>query len=180
VNPHGDGRDARTAYAWHPTLPLPVLITAPTGEQTSMSYLSNGLLQWRQPGPDAARRDSVLYRDNGQVVAVIDALGQRDSVFYDALGNVAKTRTAKGFVTEFIRDPLGRDSITLSQIDTGAVYFHRTSTFYDAMGRVREVQSYGPPMTTGSQPIASQTQTWRLRQQQNPEWSESRRANSGR
>lgn len=68
-----------------------------------------------------------------------------DSVVYDPLlGNVDTLRTPLAFRTTSVADVFGRDTLTVSPVDSGQTRLVRQSITYDQMDRVTRTLSSGP------------------------------------
>jgi len=121
VNPLGDGRDAVTRYHWDAKWDFVDSIISPMGVVTTMGYdPNNGNRLWQQVGGDAARRVSFHYGNAfGLLSATVLPQTPADSIEYDAgLGNLAATRTPRGFWTSYYKDLLGRDTLVVMPIDS--------------------------------------------------------------
>lgn len=84
------------------------------------------------------------------VSSVVVPLTNKDSVEYDALGNVTANRAPTGHWTVYQRDVLGRDSLVQVPVDTldlakaaGSFSRTRTTTLYDVAGLVKQVTTVG-------------------------------------
>jgi RHS repeat-associated protein len=158
------GRPAVTMYSWDPVWDAVTEITAPEGEITRIAYDSaTGNRLWEQPGPSATRRVTYSYNAANDALApgllqsvTTPAAGGNpaatQTLFYDARGNLRATRSPLGFYTLAYSDAIGRDTLSITPIDTisardstalrsaGA----RQRSVYDVWGRVTLAQSIGP------------------------------------
>src|SRR6185436_5076800 len=138
-NPLGDGQSATTRYAWHAALDKPIAVTKPNGVIQTMGYDgSTGDLLWQQIGSSVERRVGFGYDPATSLVDRVTPpapLGPT-RYHYDALGNLDRVTSAKGFATSIAHDVLGRDSLTLTPIDTVQTLFRSRAFLYDAMDRV--------------------------------------------
>jgi len=108
---------------------------------------------------------------DGLVRAVDGPLTPPDSVAYDAQGNLSAVRSPLGFWSLTYRDGLGRDTLSITPIDSASttspatlgVAGARQRTVYDAAGRVTLQQSIGPaaiyaaPLTGRAVPVPAET-----------------------
>jgi RHS repeat-associated protein len=158
VSPFG-GADAVTQYGWDLRFDFLTTVTPPTGPSTSMAYDAIGNRLWQQTGSDANRRVTFEYNAtsdgaNGLLRAVVTpkagGASMRDSVFYDGLGNLYKTKSPMGRWSFVVRDGIGRDTLSITPIratdsdsapnQTKRVLVRRV---YDLMDRVSVQQSIG-------------------------------------
>jgi RHS repeat-associated protein len=156
LNPVGTGANARTRYQWHPTWDMVTQVTSPTGLVTTLSYDATGNRLWQQPGSDASRRVTFSYWPSepqaGLLATVTAPLTPAESLIYNGLGNLSRTRTPIGFTTLIFSDAVGRDTLVRSPIDSatgrdsaGVVATgSRVRTVYDGMDRVVQTVSWGP------------------------------------
>jgi RHS repeat-associated protein len=138
VNPLGDGRDAITSYTWDTKWAFVKSITLPEGEITQFAYdTGNGNRLWQQPGVDVSRRVTFNYSNAPTAFRLLSSVvyptspATRDSIMYDALGNVDSTRTPLGFVTYALKDAIGRDTLTKSPLDVARQRTVRQRMVYD-------------------------------------------------
>lgn len=68
----------------------------------------------------------------------------RDSLTYDALGNVSSTITPLGYITRDFRDATGRDTLVTSPIDAGQQRLTSSRTVFDLADRPTLTQTFGP------------------------------------
>jgi YD repeat-containing protein len=171
VNPLGDGVNRTVAYTWDERWDRPDTIRAPGVGETRMAYDSiTGNVLWQEVGA-ASRRTWFDYHGAGSPLAGLLARvryphpvtgaaggGGSDSLAYDAMGNLRMTRSPLGFLTVHVRDALGRDTLTVTPIDTtharseGLLLLHgaRQRTEYDAMDRPWRMTTLGPAMIHGA------------------------------
>lgn len=123
-DPLGAGTSAITTYGWNDAVNRPDWIQAPGVGLVSLGYDSTTRNPaWQQQG-SSLRRAHFDYNAAGQVVRVryphptagYPASGGRDSLVYDAKGNLRRTVSPLGFVTLFTRDGQGRVIETRSPV----------------------------------------------------------------
>ncbi|NIS36971.1 MAG: hypothetical protein GWO04_46630, partial [Actinobacteria bacterium] len=120
VDPYGDGRNATTRYQYADTL-WPDFVTRITGPEgvASTAVPDDDIFEfgydpltgnrlWQQDARGDSSRVAFRYDALGLLRAVDAPLTPPDSVEYDARGNLRRTRTPSGFVTEYLKDALGR------------------------------------------------------------------------
>jgi YD repeat-containing protein len=150
-NPLGTGLNARTRYQWHATWDEVTQVTSPTGLVTTFGYNGTyGYREWEQPGPDQGRRVSYGYNGD-RLLASVTAPSGTQYLYYDALGNLQRNRSPRGFDSYAYGDAIGRDTLTLSPFDSlppGGSLLTRTRTFYSAVDRVDSVRTWGPAVST--------------------------------
>ena len=162
VNPLGDGQNATTSYTYDDRWDRPITITSPLVGVARMEYdATNGNVLWQQQGDDAARRVHYRYYTSGAAVGQLRAVqspvtaggfAPRDSLVYDAQGNLRMTVSPVGFLTLHERDALGRDTLTITPIDSATATTEanlrasgvRQRTSYDVMDRVLTTETIGP------------------------------------
>lgn len=102
-------------------------------------------LPWRTVSPGGSAEE-IVYRQNGDVAATIDAVGLRTNMTHDALGRVltktvvVSTTPSVQYLTRYEYDQLGRvtkqtDPAVLNRV-SGATHTAVTTTVYDADGHV--------------------------------------------
>jgi RHS repeat-associated protein len=157
-NPLGNGQSATTRYTWHSALDKPIEVAQPNGVVQTMTYdTSTGNLLWQQIGSSAERRAVFGYDPATGLVARVTPpapLGPTQ-YHYDALGNIDRVTSAKGFTTSTMHDALGRDSLILTPIDTMQTLFRSRALLYDLMDRVVSSTDSTPAVgVIGSMPLA--------------------------
>jgi RHS repeat-associated protein len=164
--------NATTRYTWHPTYEGVTTITLPEGEETHFTYdpgTGNRLSMY--PGPDSSRATRFTYNALGLVATIKTPLVQHvDSVLYDGLGNVVRTRTPRGAATIYARDSLGRVTMVQSPLDSLTTFVQNkwlTHTyFYDAFDRDSVEITSGPAvsytMPFGGRLVSGAAQTLRI------------------
>ena len=153
-SPYGDTRNATTTYRWDSRLDRLTRVVSPEGVVSSMGYDQYGRREWEQVGPDSVRRVRYRYHDPadprapGLLRAVIAPGESRDSVAYDARGNLASITDPLTVRTEYHSDRIGRVVSTRVPVQVaGAIAFQVDSTIYsDTTGQVRETIATGPAM----------------------------------
>jgi RHS repeat-associated protein len=158
----GGGDTAITSYQWHATRPLVTSIR--TRQRTTdasvvfdtLGYDTDGNRTFEQRGASSARR--VQYRYNAttrQLDTIIGANTDTTLLRYSgALGNMRWQRTPAGYLTLTFEDALGRDTLTLTPLDTvprdstwlltGGT---RTRSWYSAMDRVDSARTTSPTVS---------------------------------
>jgi RHS repeat-associated protein len=160
LNPLGTGANAKAQYRWDGTWDMATSVRSPTGVFDTVSYnAANGNRLWQQRGTDAARRVTFTYYTSGAasgLVATVTApLTPAESVFYNNLGNLYKTRTPIGFLTLVYSDAAGRDTLVRSPIDSATAIDSAsvvangtwTRTIYDILSRPTATTTWGPART---------------------------------
>ena len=132
---------AKTRYTWDPKWDLVTTIVRPELDSVVLAYDSaNGNRVWQQAGSDAARRVTFRYGNGlGLLSSTLLPQTPADSIEYDALGNLAATRTPRGFWTSHYRDALGRDTLVVTPI--GSTDTSRGGAL-DSTARLRERTVY--------------------------------------
>jgi RHS repeat-associated protein len=170
VNPLGDGRDQATVYAYDDRWDAPTAVTSydvsagawtPVAGTARAAYDAlTGNVLWRQQGDDQARRVNFTYYTSGAAAGLpasvrapssVPGMTARDSLVYDARGNLRKTVSPLGFLTLHMRDALGRDSMVYTPVAEATArdsiqivnYGAGQAFWYDRMGRVVQTASYG-------------------------------------
>jgi RHS repeat-associated protein len=120
VQPLGPGQDAVTRYHWDPVWDAVDSIITPMGVKTTMAYdATNGNRLWQQVGSDPARRVTFRYGNDQKLLSsTVVPQTPADSIVYDGQWNVAATRTPREFWTSYYKDPLGRDTLIVTPIDS--------------------------------------------------------------
>ena len=156
VKPYGpSSQDAVTRMHWDPVWDFADSIITPMGVVATIAYdPTNGNPVWQQVGPDPARRVNFRYYSSGLLSSTVQPGTPADSIEYDALGNLAATRTPKKFWTSFYKDLWGRDTLVVSAVaasDTAKGGSNsgrlRQQTRYDVMDRDTMSLQIGPAMS---------------------------------
>jgi RHS repeat-associated protein len=140
------GQHATTQYQWDQVWDRVTQITLPTGEVAQFSYdATYGNRLWQQDGRGTPSRVNFAYYTSGAATGLLktvtDALGNKDSVAYDARGNLALTKSALGYQTTTVSDRIGRQTLVRSPVSS---VYRDDSTYYDQRGLVVRTASYGP------------------------------------
>lgn len=171
-NPLGDGRSVRTRYTYDDRWDAPTEVRTEgvdgSGAATPLAgagyatYDAMGNPLTRRQGLDDTHQVRFTYYPAGHphaglaasVTGAQDAAGRRgrDSLVYDAQGNLARTISPAGFLALIYRDGLGRDTLTITPIDSAkAVHVDslrasgvRVRTEYDVMDRPTRTERIGP------------------------------------
>lgn len=153
------GSTDTTTYTWHQTWDVLTSVKTPndslvafgidaaSGNRLSQSYFFAGMVF------------NFTYHTGTGLIATTKSpvVSRADSIFYDALGNLFRTKTPKGYVSEWFRDAIGRDTVTTTPIDTtGSPGRISTYTTYDIVSQVRTTQTSAParPYTLVSAPAS--------------------------
>lgn len=156
------GRPAVTLYAWNSYWDAATEITAPTGEVERIAYDSlTGQRAWEQRG-GATRRVQYSYYPMSHTQApglvrsithpAVNGVTAADSVWYDAYGNLAGTRTPMGVQALVLNDGIGRVVRSYTQIDSAgstSIGFQVDSTVYDAFDRPVHAERFVWPARSG-------------------------------
>ena len=145
-SPLGDARNAVTKYFWNTTWASPDTVISPMGVKTKFGYDASGNRLWEQLGSNSARRVHYTYQSQGLVTSVLAPLSAPESLYYDALGNLRKTRSPLGHLALVFRDAIGRDTLAASNprdtipSDSTSVRNNgvRARTQYDIVDQVRK------------------------------------------
>jgi RHS repeat-associated protein len=178
-----NGRYATTRHVWNRSWDFDSIAVPPEGDSVVISYsATNGNRLWQQDARGATSRVSFSYYATGKASSLLSAvqtpiqaaLGVRDSIFYDSLGNVLRTKTPLGFVTTSYRDSLGRDTLVTSPIDSAQTAFQTHRVRYDIMDRDTMTVDSGPSATAPAfgvapQPVSVPAQTVTVRKHYDPE-----------
>jgi RHS repeat-associated protein len=160
-DPLGDGVNVTSVHeygdaAWPD---FPTRTTSPTGLVSLTGYDASGNRVWQQATGDSARRVRFGYNADGQVVSVRSRAAEMrgdaaQTVEYDSLtGNLRAMTSPLGVRTRALQDRIGRDTASLSPIDSDQTKFQESRTRYDVMGRVTETQAIGPAVSLGAHPV---------------------------
>jgi RHS repeat-associated protein len=149
VNPLGDGRDAVTRYHWDARWDFTDSIVTPMGVVTTMAFdATNGNRLWQEDGRGTSSRETFDYYTSGSGAGLVKSVtvpgGAKDSLGYDAQGNLNATRTPLGWLTYFDNDLLGRTTVVRTQI--AGEQWRRDSSFYDVNDQIVRTVAYGPPV----------------------------------
>ncbi|HEX2076400.1 MAG TPA: RHS repeat-associated core domain-containing protein [Longimicrobium sp.] len=175
-DPLDDGRNALTTYAWDDRWDAPTRTTTYEVTDSTVTQLvgsthteydaATGNPVSQRQGESLARQATFRYYGPGSGAATglpraiqspADAQGQVavDSLWYDDQGNLKGIASPLGFLTLRYRDPLGRDTLTITPIDSATARDTvslkasgaRQRTVYDVMDRDTLTLTYGPGIT---------------------------------
>lgn len=131
---------ATTLYEWT-TAPWDLLtkVTRPEGEVALFGYDTTGAAAtgnrlWEQPGTDPSRRVEYSYGSAlGLLSSTLVPGATRDSVHYDALGNLEFVQSPRGptFRAYTRTDAIGRDTLVVTPIDTAGTFTLQERIWYD-------------------------------------------------
>ncbi|HEX5869327.1 MAG TPA: hypothetical protein VFY65_02865, partial [Longimicrobium sp.] len=172
--PLGDGRSTVTRYTYDDRWDAPTQVrgesldgatVTPLGGVGYTTYDGSGNPLTQQQGEADTHLVQFRYYPAGHphagllasVTGALDAELRRgrDSLVYDAAGNLARTVSPSGFLTLHYRDGLGRDTLSITPIDEATatteanllIHGVRQRTTYDVMDQVRRTESIGPART---------------------------------
>jgi YD repeat-containing protein len=138
VNPYGTGSNATTRYEWDQHWDLVAKIVAPMLDSTLLAYdPNNGNRLLQQAGADPTKQVSFDYTSLG-LVRSTQTPGPppaRDSVDYDAAGNVRLLQSPMGKRSYVDRDEFGRDTLARTALNTSYTSFLRDRRRYNAIDR---------------------------------------------
>jgi RHS repeat-associated protein len=155
---------ATTLYAWDPKWNFVTRIIRPELDSVKMGYdTTTGNRTWQQDGRGATSQTDFYYYSNTAPDSVRGLLrsirtpsqslpSSRDSVTYNALGNLTATKTPRGFWTRYRKDNVGRDTLVVSPtldptVDPDTLKWQRQSITYDVSDRVTQTRSNGPALS---------------------------------
>jgi RHS repeat-associated protein len=117
---------ATTSYTWAPGWEFVTRIVPPQDSSTSMAYdPQTGQRLWQQTAGDTTR---FTYDASTKLLKIVQSSnGGRDSLGYDAAGNLAIDRTPLGFAAYHFNDAVGRDTLVVSPVDASDTTALRTS-----------------------------------------------------
>ena len=155
-SPLGPGRDAQTHFEWDPKWERVTQITFPENNIVRFAYDTlTGNRLWQQPGTDSVRRVRFAYNNGGSGDRLLSSVTyptvqsgrtDKDSVEYDALGNVSLVRTLENAqvlsIARYTNDAAGRQAAVCSDIVVGGAK-QCTNTAFDVMDRDSVVRSVG-------------------------------------
>jgi RHS repeat-associated protein len=158
--PLGPGRDAVTTFQWDPKWERITQIAYPEGNVVRFAYDdSTGNRIWQEDGRGTVSRVNFRYYTSGSGDRLLRAaeyptqisIGDRDSVEYDANGNVAHVRQVSGNLVwaarHFVNDGAGRTTSACLDIDIAGNGGQQCRlSVYDVMDRDSIVTDSGPPM----------------------------------
>ena len=154
----GETDTSTTRMVWHPQWRSPTSVTDPVGLVQSSGYdETTGATTYQQVGPSTARRVNFTYLTSGPAIGQVRTVSRPpsaavDTFTYDAVGNLASTRSAIGFVSLIYRDAVGRDTMQVTPIDSATARDNasvlatglRTITRYDLVGQDTLTLTVGP------------------------------------
>lgn len=176
-----NGKYATTRFFWNTKWDFDSIIAPPEGDSTVMSYdASNGNRIWQRD----ARGDSTgfAYYAADSVKGLLRSIrtpsqhwsDSRDSVEYNRVGNLFRTRTPVGFWTTHYTDSIGRDTLIRSPIDSAQTLSQTDTVRYDLADRETLRKTVGPavsylPGNFEPQPVTVGGQTLTVRRFYNAE-----------
>ncbi len=144
------GRYATTTYEWDPKWDAVRKITRPERDSLTFAYdPATGNLVSQEDGRGPVSQVTFGYNAANQVISVTRPNTPIERIGYDPLGNLDSTTTAKGYLTTYQNDSVGRVTLISSPIDTvaGSTRREAQQLFYDAMDRDTLTISAGPAMS---------------------------------
>ncbi len=144
VSPLGGG-NATTSYTWDQKWDAVTNTLTPEGVATTTSYDANtGNRSWIQDGSGSSSQVNFYYSAANRVIAVMSPGGSvADSIRYDTLGNVSRTRSPIGFQTLYDGDRLGRITRVRTPTDSIQSAWREERTFFDGRGLDTLTESRG-------------------------------------
>jgi RHS repeat-associated protein len=145
-----NGKYAVAAYQWLPAFDYVTSVHLPAGEMDSTAYDSTwGNRKWTQDKRSSSRVNFSYDATTEMLRSVTDARGDVDSIRYDGtLGNDSTHKSPIGFVTTFLTDKIGRDTLTKAPVDAAQDTVSAVRTVYDAMDRADSVFTITPYTTS--------------------------------
>ncbi len=160
-----NGQYAMTRYVWNMKWDFDSIMVRPELDSIVMSYDPNsGNRIWQQDGRGSSSRTNFNYYSTGSGTGLLRSITTplqsssspyRDSVVYDAVGNIASMKTPHGYWTFYSKDGVGRDTLirspTLDTVDL--VHMHnppdsltwlRQYLTYDIADRVTQSRTFSP------------------------------------
>lgn len=155
VNPLGDSQNALSRYEWDLTWDFMTKRVGPELDSVMIGYdPSNGNRIWQQDGRGSiSETDFHYYSGADSIRGLYRSMrtpsqtdgGPRDSVIYNALGNLSGVKTPHGLWTTSQKDNIGRDTLVLSPtVDAASGHLKRDSINYDLADHVIRSKSTGP------------------------------------
>lgn len=163
LNPYATGANAVSRIKWHAKWDMATSMRSPTNEADSIWIDSTtGNRMWQFRGSDATKV-RYTYDGHNRVDSIItQAIGLVGRVEYEsALGNVWKSRSAMGFVTEALQDARGVDSLVWTPTDSAQTSAARTKQIvrFDAAGRPVRTETHAPSIAWSLYPMAPDSAT---------------------
>jgi len=126
------GSYATTRYEWHNLTSVITKVVPPEGDSVVISYDAPGRNRlWQQDASGSTSRVNYGYNTKNQVVTIQSpGGGNPDSLLYDSLGNVARTRSPLGFNTTYTGDQLGRVTRVRMPTDSAQTQFRDEYSYY--------------------------------------------------
>lgn len=160
IAPYGAADSAMTTYTWHSTWDMTTQTQSPTGEVDYVGIDSaTGNRLWQRRGAHDSTKVSFAYDANGRLTTVTStAAGTVATLTYEStLGNLWKSTSALGFVTEMKQNSIGADTSVWTPIDTVLIggLRVRERVVHDLMGRVVRAETIAPAVGWSLLPVAS-------------------------
>ncbi len=145
-------KSVTTTYAWDQQWDAVTQITLPNGQLSRSSYdANNGNRLWQEDGRGSVSRVTFTYVLSGNGAGLVRSVtvpdGGTDSLFYDVLGNLDRTKTPMQWVTYSVNDRLGRTTRVRTPVNAAQTLFREDSTYYNRRGLPYRTVSYGPPIS---------------------------------
>jgi RHS repeat-associated protein len=149
---YGFGGYPTTTYVWDQKCDAPTKIKRAEGDSVVMTYDQVTCNRaWQQDGRGDSTRVRFVYNSANQVIKIIrPGMTPAESISYDlSRGDVSSITTPKGFVTQFVRDQVGRLTWLATRVDTvltNVPVYQSTVTNYDLLDRDTLQMTIGPPL----------------------------------
>jgi len=175
-----NGKYATTRFAWNTKWDFDSIIAPPEGDSTVMSYSdTNGNRVWQKDARGDTTRFAYYTADSVKgLLRSIRTPSQlwsdsRDSVEYNQVGNLFRTKTPLGFWTTDYSDAVGRDTLIRSPIDSAQSLWQTDTVRYDLADREILRKTVGPSVSyltqKDPQPVNVAGQTLTVQRFYNPE-----------
>jgi RHS repeat-associated protein len=164
-----NGKYATTRYVWNRKWDFDSIVAPPEGDSTVMSYSdTNGNRLWQQDARGSVSRVEFAYYAADSVKGLLRSIrtpsqawtDSRDSVEYNRVGNLTRTKTPMGFWTRRFTDAVGRDTLILTPVDSAQTLWQADTIRYDLMDREIARQHVGPATSSSPQTTLLTTNTF--------------------
>ena len=168
-----DGQRVKSAAVTHGALKVVIAestgVSQPLTAPVFMEYDAVGIRMWQQQGHESARRTHFRYYTSGPAAGQLRAVqspvtaggfSPRDSLVYDAQGNLSMTVSPSGLLALHYSDALGRDTLTVTPIDSATATTEaallasgvRQRTVYDVTDRALVSETLSPARVHAASP----------------------------
>jgi len=151
-----NGKYATTRFVSNTKWDFDSIIAPPEGDSIVMSYNdTNGNRLWQQDARGSISRVEFAYYSADSVNGLLRSMrtpsqawsSPRDSVEYDRLGNLSRTKTPLGFWTTHYTDAIGRDTLIQSPVDSAQTLWTTDTIRYDLADREMLRKTVGPAVS---------------------------------